>query len=412
MGSAASTLNVPEILKEIWHEEIEDYKIEGMAAWGLVPKSTDWDGEILNVTVMIGGMAGRSNTFENSLENKSPSRYKRMQVETSDNFATWAIEHKLITLSRNNRGALVRALDAQTRHAFDKFKRSVGWQLWGNGGGAWGEIASIAGDTITLVDIEDATRVDIDDVVLLSDDDGVAGGGLRPYNAKLTVTGVNEKTGEISFDDDVTTAIPGATTGDFLFFDGDYGAALYGFPAYIPFDDPGTGSVPASIWGMDRTSHRTKLAGVPIGGAGLYAHEGISKALSTAKRLRVNPTHLFMSPALFNELDRTLGSARRYADEKVGRVGFTGIEFANGDSSPVRCYPDIDIKGRKVYGLDLPAFDFKSADDFPMWMTIDGKKEFFTESNANAFQGRIGGYGQLYPEHMKHLILDFDQVDP
>ena len=31
-----------------------------------------------------------------------------------------------------------------------------------------------------------------------------------------------------------------------------------------------------------------------------------------------------------------------------------------------------------------------------MWLTLDGKREFDTERDANASEGRIGGYGQPY----------------
>ena len=60
----------------------------------------------------------------------------------------------------------------------------------------------------------------------------------------------------------------------------------------------------------------------------------------------------------------------------------------------------------------MDALEFRSADDYPMWLTADGKKEFFTEANANAFQGRIGGYGQVVPDHFRHWRLDMTQVDP
>jgi hypothetical protein len=406
MAGSATVANTPEILKELWEGEVEEYMLSGMALYAMLPKSTDWDGEILNMTYMIGGMGGRSATFEDALQYKSPSKYKKAQLETADNFAVWSIDHKLITLSRNNRGALVRALDASTRHAFDKFKRAVAWQLHGNGGGCWGEIGSISTNTIVLADAEDATRVDIDDVVAISSDDGVAGAGILPHTQYLTVTGVDEKTGTITFDVNVTTAFPGAsTTNKHLFFAGDYGAVITGLDAICPY------GTPANYFGMVRTTHRTKLAGVPVGGSGLQVHEGISKALSVSKRLRVSPTHLFMSPGLFNELDLTLGTQRRYADVKVGTVGFTGIEFANGEGAPVKCFPDIDMKGRKVRGLDMDGLEFKSADDYPLWLTVGDQKEFFSEANANAFQGRIGGYGQLVPQHFKHFILDLDQAD-
>jgi hypothetical protein len=53
-------------------------------------------------------------------ENKGPPKFKQMQIPTRDNFAVWSVDHKLITLSRNQRGALVRALAMNDREGAEE----------------------------------------------------------------------------------------------------------------------------------------------------------------------------------------------------------------------------------------------------------------------------------------------------
>jgi hypothetical protein len=40
-----------------------------------------------------------------------------------------------------------------------------------------------------------------------------------------------------------------------------------------------------------------------------------------------------------------------------------------------------------------------------MWLTADGSKKFLTEENANAREGRLGGYGNLYPTNCTQFVL-------
>ena len=390
---AASDLNVPQILKTVWENDIADFTYTNMPLLAMMPKATDWDGQYTDITIKYGGMGGRSAGFGAAKKNRGPSKFAKMHISTSDNFQLWDVDHKLITLSRNNRGALVRALTDQTEHALKRFKRSVGFMLYKNGGGAIGQISALGASSLTLVNINDARNYESGDVIELATTDGTTG-ATKP--GVLEILSVDEDLGVLTFTTTVAAGIPTAAVSDYVFIEGDFGKALYGVDAYVPKFAPGTNGVPLNIWGMDRSPHLQRLGGIRVSGAGLLIVEAIKYGLTTAFKRSADTTHLFMNPDNFNDLDSSLGSARRYADSKVGNVGFTGIQFTAHGSAPVECYSDPDCPPNVVYGLSMPTWKLHSADDFPMWLSLDGKKTFFVEENANASEGRLGGYAQVY----------------
>lgn len=402
MGTAATVANIPQILKNIWEDDIFDFMYEDQPFLGIVDKDTSWDGLYHIVTVEYGGMAGRSATFSNAQSNKSPPKYKQMQILTRDNFALWSVDHKLITLSRNDRGALVRALAECTEKAMSKLKRSSCWAFWRNGGGAVGRIAAIAGSTITLFDRNDIRNFDLDDVIRLSADDGTGGGGVE--TGALVVSGLNEDTGVITFTTGVVATVATAVVNMFLFHDGDYNAMFLGVPAYVTPSTPGTGGVPAAIWGMDRTDFPTRLGGHRFTGAIATAEDAIKDALAAAHRRNCKITHLFASPEIYNTIEGNLGVQRRYVDEKVGSVGFKALEFTSQGGKVFKMYSDADIPMNPdadehyVFGLNMDTWKFHTADEYPMWLATiaNGGGKFMLEENTNQSEGRLGGYGQLY----------------
>lgn len=414
MGSAATVANTPLILKNVWEDLVEDYFNDEQPFMGMVSKFTDWDGLYRLVTVPIGGMAGRSSVFGDANANKSPPKYLQMTVQVRDNFATWAVDHKLIALSRSNTGSLTRALTSSTEAAMSKLKASQNFMNWRNGGGCVGRFSSTSTNTGTLYDKNDIRNFDIDDVVEFAADGGVAAGGVCAASA--VVTGLNEDTGVITFDVNINTgaggAIPGISSTPFLFHKGDYNNCFAGVPLYNPIEAPGNSAeTPTTIWGMARTAYPTLLSGSRFTTSNLQLIEGIKTALATAHRRKIETTHMFMCPELFNAIEMSLQGQKRYVDEKVGNVGYKALVFTTQSGKDVKCYSDADIPmnstatTKYIWGLNLPTFKFRTAGPYPDWLNLTGGSQgagkFMVEQNANASSGRLGGYGQLYTKALK-----------
>lgn len=415
MGAAATVANVPQILKNIWQDDIFNFMYSEQPHYGLLTKDTGWDGLSQLITVQYGGVAGVSSVFEKAKVDKTPPKFAQMTIKTNDLFGLWSVDHKLITLSRNQRGALVRALVNSTETAMTKLKRRTCQLLWRNGGGSFGAISALStttltNDTITLKDINDVRGFDVDDVLEFSLDDGYyASAGVLGGTAK--VLSIDEDAGKLVCDIALGN-IAGLTTGAFIFHEGDYNNVFKGWPAYVTLNKPGasdafgSGTEPSSIWGMTTTTFPTRLAGSRFTGSNLMVAESIKKALATASRRSIKTTHLFMSPEVFNDLEMSLQGQKRYVDEKTGTVGYTALEFTTQSGKMVKAYADADIPktrdglSKVVWGVNLDQAKFHTADEFPMWLAnVAGRADkFMTEQNANATEGRLGGYGQFYTD--------------
>lgn len=396
--SANNIANVPLILKELWEDEVEDYQYKDKPWYAMCPKDTSWSGIKLHVTAKYANGASTSSKFSVAKNRKRTAKFAAMEVETADLFTLWSIDNKLKTLTRDQKGSLVRIVNDATEDAMKKFKRRTTFQLWRNGGGAAGKVGSVSGDEITLANILDVRNFDIGDPLEFSNDDGRAGAGV--LDGVLTITDIDEDAGVLGFDANIST-VTGLGAGDYLFHEGDYNNVIKGVPAYVCLEEPGTGSEPASIWGMDRTPFPTRLGGHRFTpSSNMQVIEAVFEALTNAHRRSVNVTHLFASPELFNECAQSLEGQRRYADTKVGNVGFTGIKFAY-QGGEVEMYADPDIpegpNGEElIFGLNRETWKFHTAEEWPMWLTSDGTKRMRDEENANAIEGRIGGYGNQY----------------
>jgi hypothetical protein len=397
-NAIASVTDWSPVLKTIWPtDEIQDEFYEKSPFYAMVPKSTDCEGEAMVIPLQYGWTNGRSAKFANAKANKKASKFTKMTVNTSDQFSLFSIDHKTITLSRSKKGAVVAALTRESRSAMKKLKRAIGFQIWENGGGQIGKIAAISTNTVTLTDVRDARNFEVDDTVAVSADDGTGGAGVRA--GTLIVTNVNTKTGVITFSANVTTGIAAAIVNDFLFIDGDYGAALYGVASYVTKFDPGVSGVPTSIWGMTRTTFPSRLAGLRVDGTGLLIEEAVKKGLKEASyEDAASVSHIFMAPDNFLDLELSLGTRMRYVDTKIGNVGFTGIRFTAHGGSPVEIYTDPDITTGDVWGITMDSWKFHSAGEFPDFLTLSGQPNLRPEESTNSFEGRIGGYAQLYTD--------------
>lgn len=401
-SGASTTANVPELLKSIWDDEVPDYQYEDEVFYGKIEKDTSWDGIYQIITCKIGNGGGHSTQFGTAKANKGPSTFKKMQIETSDNFSLWSVDNKLITLSRNQKGALMRALQEATEGAQNKFKRRTVRALWGTGGGSIGKVATGGISTVylTLDDINDIRNFDIGDVCAFAPDDGyTASAGV--FDQTRTVVAVDEDLGRVQFDTTLAT-ITGLIAGCFVFIDGDYGSTMKGVPFYVTSSAPGVSGVPTTKWGMDCTTWPQRLSGHRFAGDQNQVPEEVMNALTKAFRRNCNTTDVFFSPELFNEFAQGLESQRqRPAEEKIGRVGYTGIEVTSQSGKTVKCWGDPSVRklpsgNQAIYGLNMDGWVLHSAEAYPMWLTADGEKKFMVEENNNAREGRVGGYAQTY----------------
>ncbi len=401
MATAANTTNLEQILKTLWtQDDINEVFYSDFPLLAMVKKDSDWVGEARVITVPWGQVGNGSSDFGTALAGRRPSRVSKMTITTNDYFVIWSVDHKLIQLSRNDTGAVMRALDRETKSAMKRMKRTLGWLLYGDGGGSIGSIATagISGATVTLASRRTARNFEPGMTLEVYSNSGARYGsaGTQRIGALVVADGgVNIADGKVTFTVALASAVPSAVAGDYLFPTSDYQNVFTGIGTYVVNDtDVNVGT----LWSMDRTVFRNRLAGVRVPAKGLMVEEAVKKALMRLSDAGGECNAIFMNTEDYYDLEMA-NQSKKYGtlDTKVGTVGFTGIKFTGASGKTVDVYPDPECPKNIFYGVDLEDMLFASAGTFPDFLTINGNK-YEMEPAANSAQGRIGGYGQFYIE--------------
>lgn len=398
MPASATTFSglTSSVLKKIWPQsEIQNLMYEDSPLHAFTNKDTSWTGNTREIIMQYANGGGHSPDFTVAKETKSTNQFGKMSVELADLYALWSVEHKAILASRTDKGAVVKALENATKGALKKVKRDVCWMLHGNGGGSIGRLASTtSGTSLIFREARTLRNIEIGDYLQLASDDGRAGAGVRAGDA-LKVTAKDVENLTVTVDQAYTTAIPTATTSDYVFLKGFYGAAMEGLETYVPESAPGVGDVPTSVWGMSRTADTRRLGGIRVGGRGLLIQDAIKKALKVARDESASTDLILMSTDDFYSLESSLGSSVQRVQRKVAEVGFDGVKFVAGGSKPIEVYMDPDCKANIVWLLQTDTWTMSSMGDYPDFLGMNGER-FIQEEASPTFEGRVGGYGQFY----------------
>lgn len=407
--TAANTSNTSQILKDIWAEKLETQYYKDSPFLAMVPKDESWSGQSYDVVINYGPVAGRSTNFNVAKNLKAPSKFARMVVTSNDNYVLWSIDHKQIQLSRNDAGAVERILTGELDRATKKFKRSMCWMLYGDGGGSIAQIStttSPSGATVTLADRRKIRNIEKGDSIEAYSASGAMYVSTPPTlraGGPCIVSSVNATAGTITFESNVPATW---ATSDYLVPSGDSQNAFYGLDCYLPnIADASVGT----LWGVDRTLTRHRLAGIRVGGKGLQIEDAVKRALVECSNLGADPTHVFMHTEDFFSLEMA-NQTKKFGSpltETASKIGFSGIEFVRPGGSPVRVFPDADCPKGRIYLLNLDDCLLRTAGAFPDFLTLEKGTKYDMEPGANAFEGRMGGYGQFVIHNPGlHGVLD------
>lgn len=330
---------------------VENLTLAERPLLAMIDKDEDFQGDGTHIPLIYGnpqGIAGKS--LEVAQTNADNVKGKKFILEAGDYQGSVSIGDKVITASRGNPGAFLRNKAAEMDGLYEQMADNIATYLYGNSGNAIGRAAAVVtgvDGTITLTDPAQTINFEVGMVISASADDGTTGvqHGTPPAVTTAVVTEVNRATGVITFDNLTNLVTDGLLANDYLFRDGDFGNdetfIFHGLSDFLwPDDTP-----PTTIYSMDRTADRIRLAGsyVPIAQlAGLNIEERIQLlgAYMTGRYKGPGPTHGFMNPEDWQNLSISLQSRGvRPLKDDTTRFNFMALEVVMGGKL-VRIYPD------------------------------------------------------------------------
>lgn len=406
----AASLSTSKILKSIYASE-SDLVAYGYSdpLLGLIKKSTNFGGEDKKVPVRYAHTAGRSHSFDAAKANKNSSKKQRFVITQSKNYSLWSIDDQLIASAQGDMTKIIDPLREEFDEAMAAFMSSMHTNLYRNHGGYRGQISSISTNVVTLTDINDIVNLYPGMVLQTSTTDGTSG---SVNSGTVTVTKVDQTLGKITASANWTTGIPAALANDYIFVEGDFGNAFYGLADWFPVTAPSA----TLYFGVDRTVSEAAMSGSRVTAGSLNVKEAIQKLLQVTNRNIVDGKWvdaIIINDARYLDLEFALGERIQYTERKgepietsKGKievnVGFRGIKFGNAVVY-ASAYCPYDLG----YALRTDMLHFETAGRFP---DIVGKDDnsLLVEENADAREGRIKAYGQLWTNAPSHFgVLDF-----
>lgn len=388
--------HIQNVLKNLWPQDRvvnEVYPDHPFLA--RITKDEAFTGEDIKLVVRTRDGQGRAVTLANAQTRASAPSHSRFALTRSKNYQVFRIEGEAIEASRNDAGALVRALDDEIKGSINNITKDLAVNLFRGRSGNIGAIGSVAGGppaTITLSNAADVTSFEVGMILVAS---ATSTGANRATPATATITGVNRSTGVLTFANG-TFAGTNWVANDYLSVSGDNangsgsGNKAMGLADWLPVTDPSGGE---SFLGVDRSVDRVRLAGLPLDISAFVPEEGALYAVMELDRNGARPRDFVVNHTDYQSVLNSLGTKAVTKYEGSGQVGFQTIQIM-GPKGPVSMYLDQDCPAGTGYCLDMRFWKLYSLGPAPKMLELDGLP-MLRLSDDDAYEGRIGYYANL-----------------
>jgi hypothetical protein len=387
---------------------IPDMTYEESPAYATIPKSEDWGGDNSTFPIIIGNNQSHSATFAKAQANAGTLNIKKWLLPSSANkkhYTMAQIPGDLIRSMEMNSNAYFPAVEAEVESGFKTDARKLSVDLFGDGFGAVGVIATggISGSTITLTRAGDTKKFEANMVVVFSQSNN--GHVLRGTGAtqELTVQSVDEDAGTVTFTAAVSTITGGGgsvAVGDSVFPVGDRQDSatparlrMAGFEAWTPYDRT---TLTGTFFNIDRTQMPSRLGGAYLDGSQKSITEAVTDMISLLCGRKGNPKYAWLSFSKWNELQKEQGSKVIYMDVKAGEqanINFSGIKF-NGPKGPVVALPDVGCRDDRCFVTQPDTWLLLSLGK-PIGFLDEDENKMLRQGTADSYEVRLGGYTEL-----------------
>lgn len=387
-----SKVNVSQILKVLYPKGVSEVLAPECAAFKLLKKDPDaLRGEYKSIVVQHTGSAGASADFATAQSNKNPSKFVKFMVDAMTDYAVDSIDGKLIAQAKGNSDALVNGVKAVSDSLIYTIGRNIASNLYGDGSGTIGVIATgsdVSTTTITLANATDVIRFEPNDKVQLWDGSSST---PRDSGATVTIVSVDPDNGTITADAAWNT-ISGAAVSDHIIKEGNFFNVATGFAGWLPDTAPGSTD---NFFGVNRSVNPNRLAGVRVDGSGSNVDEALVMAANKVAMYGGRPDTAFINHMDFMDVVISRQSHLQIKDgTNTTHLGFESFKIL-GPAGVIEVFPDAYCPKGKAYLLTRSTWTIGSADPVPQFIDNDGSV-LDRHASEDAFEIRLRAYWNLY----------------
>lgn len=401
----ATTTDYSPVIKEVWSpERVEQMFYKNSPVLANLDRTTDFADLYDHVVVQYGLPQGASHTSSTVLAASqlgvNATKFAKFDVAINEDFAAGTLDDLTLARGKHKPSVLVDAVEKEIGGMIENLSARMSFEVHRDGSAARGRAKSssaISGTALILSQQSDIYNFEVGMQIQLSDS---TTGSLRDSGDYVTITAINPETYTLTADANWSN-ISGATDSDYLFVRGDAanGSSTVGFKGLGAWNPYGT---PSSLWGVTRTTHRDRLAGISYNGSGDSTKKAAMLKLATKMHLAgrgVNSNNRNVKGILHpNDIDSIaidLQSAVRYvkSESKVAGVYFDGIEI---QTSLGLIELLSDPYAPEGYGriVNFDHFKWKGLDEAPHIVQSDGNR-MLRQSAAFGVEFRAVTRGQF-----------------
>ena len=381
-------------------QTLKDIAYRGRPALAMVSKYENFGGRNLPLPVRHANPQNTAADFAaaSGIAVGSPATSSSALVEfllkRKKGYSNAFLDRETMLASRGDVNAFARAADMEIEGAINNCSDGLHIDMFGDGLGTRGQIASVSGATITLTKKEDISRFDVNLIVVVSNG-GVRTNALR--SDARAITAVDRSAGTIT----LSSAITGMAANDFIFRFGDRQAPavtssaqytrLSGFDAWLPETAPGPGD---SFQGVDRSVDTDRLAGLRIDGSAKTYGEAMTEAVIEISRQGGRADCAFFNPTdVFNFVNE-LGTKVEYRNtmSSEGLVGFRSLVVTT-PMGEVEVIGDHQCPVGVSYVLTKATWKLYSLDGAPH--IVDEAGKYLRSHDADRYKVEFAHYAEL-----------------
>lgn len=411
--------SVSGILKELYDQQkVQWLTYKDNPALAMIKKEEKFPGKYYPNPVVYSLSQGASATFATAYNNQNSPLVAEFLITRVADFSLATIDGQLLAAAQTDPGAFIDGAELMIDAAFQTAVNRIASAMFRNGAGTIGQIgATITGSSpnylLTLSNPDDAVQFENGQTLVAVQN--VDGSGTAP-SATAVINNINRNTGVLTLTSSDASLASDWPTGYYLAVQGDLPTTsnnnfqpsgstttnsllkLAGFAAWLPIAGPGAGE---SFFGVNRNLDTQRLAGVSFDGSQLSLEEAL---LQGSGRIALNGGRVdtgICSYSTYTALITSLGSKVQYVDEKIGEIGFRGVQI-NGANSVISVFPDRNCPDGLFYLLEMDSWVLRSQGPAPHILKYMDEIEILRVPGVDAAELRVGGYMNMYTTRPGH----------
>ncbi len=391
---ANSTLaSVAYVFKHIYDKGVADEALRLHPTLDLIPKTGGFGGDTYQYAVKYGNAQNiTSGLLAAAQAVNSSSKGVQFTMLRKKKTGTISLDIEALKAAQiQPDGAFATLVVSEVDGLVMEFTDRLGFDLFRDTSGNRGQLASIAGNVLTLVTPDDARNFKVG--MPLAAATGISGTGQRAGTS--AITGVDVDAGTITVAN--AASITPLAANDYLFASPEIGGNIEGFETCTPLVSPILGS--DSFRGIDRGASPALLAGSRINDTSTMIEENAGRVGVKIRQNGGLATHLALNPQRFWEMMRRQGAKIMY--QNGGGTATYGFE-KSVISTPageltVISDPDCQVTRGRIFNNE--SHEIKTLDDFVHIANEDGlyNLRMASEDSLETRVRSMGNYRQSKP---------------